>query len=109
MRDLIADLAQRLMRAVVAAGITADDTETAVRVMREEVKAFLTGDGGKYADERALVGQPGGDRLAFASLVAECVRRIAAERPAPAPAWVEVDRETVVDHTTRLSRSIRVF
>jgi hypothetical protein len=29
--------------------------------------------------------------------------------PAPAVPYVEVDRETVVDHTTRLSFSVRVF
>lgn len=72
--------ANQLMRAVVATGaVRSQDADLACAVMREELKAFLFGD--KYADERALTltGQSG---LAFASLVAECTKRIVAERAA---------------------------
>lgn len=80
MSDPITAIADRLMRAVVATKCirSADqDGEIAVTVMREELKAFIAGE--KYADERALT-MTGGHHLAFASLAAECVRRIVAER-----------------------------
>jgi hypothetical protein len=47
--------------------------------MREELKAFLFGE--KYADERALT-LTGGSGLAMASLAAECIKRILAEKTA---------------------------
>jgi hypothetical protein len=79
MADPIAALADKLMRAVVNSGAirSADqDADLAVRVMREELKAFIAGE--KYADERALVST--NSALAFGSLTAECIRRIAVER-----------------------------
>lgn len=78
--DPIARLANTLMRSVIATNAirSADqDGEVAVRIMREELKAFLTAE--KYADERAIVAT-GGEHLALASLTAECIRRIVAER-----------------------------
>jgi hypothetical protein len=78
MSDPIAAVADRLMRAVAATGvIKPDDADIACRVMREELKEFIAGD--KYADERALLSSPGGEQLAFASLVATCVSRILVE------------------------------
>lgn len=83
MSDSITQTANSLMRAVANTGCirSADqDAEVAVRVMREELKSFLTLDDAKYADERALVQGAGPTGLAFASLVAECAKRILAER-----------------------------
>jgi hypothetical protein len=75
-------LAEQLMRAVVAADCirhgNESDINLAMTVMRGELKAFLTD--ARYADERALAQSPAGHRLAFASLVAACVARIATER-----------------------------
>jgi hypothetical protein len=74
--------ADQLMRAVVRSGCTRPGNEADIRlavlVMREELKAFIGGDA-KYEDERqvCLTGQSG---LALASLAAECIRRILAER-----------------------------
>jgi hypothetical protein len=81
--DALTQTCTNLMRAVVRSGAVRDcDANLATRVMREELKAFLTANtdpSGKYADERELVmtGQSG---LAMASLTAECIRRILAER-----------------------------
>lgn len=79
--DPITALADTLMRAVVASGAIRRgddrDIETAVLVMREEVKEFLAGD--RYADERSLA-QTGQHVLAMASLTATCVTRILAAR-----------------------------
>lgn len=76
MSDPIARLCNSLMRAVVNTGaVNESNSELACRVMREELKAFITDD--KYADERALV-ETGGHNLAMASLVASCVARITA-------------------------------
>lgn len=80
MADPITLLANTLMRAVVRAGCirSADkDGDIAVRVMREELKAFVAGPA--YADERELA-KTGGHQLAMASLVTACVSRILAER-----------------------------
>lgn len=79
MSDPISALCNSVMRAVVRTGCIVsdgsprDNVAAAVAVMREELKAFLIAD--RYADERALA-QTGGEHLAMASLVAECVRRI---------------------------------
>ena len=75
-------VAGQLMRAVVRSGvIRQQDAAVAAHIMREELKALLFGE--KYADERALIVTNGhADGLVFASLVAECVRRILAERDA---------------------------
>lgn len=79
-------ISAKLMTVVVRTGcIRADhdgDCKVAVKVMREEMKLFIVADhdqDGKYVNERslALTGQHG---LAMASLTAECVRRILAER-----------------------------
>ena len=78
--DPIARLANTLMRAVVNSGAirSADqDAGIAIKIMREELKAFIADE--KYADERAIIAT-GAEHLAFASLTAECVRRIVAER-----------------------------
>lgn len=80
MADPIANLADTLMRSVVNSGCirSADqDAAIAVKIMREELKAFIAGD--KYADERAII-QTGGHHIAFASLTTECIKRILAER-----------------------------
>jgi hypothetical protein len=78
----VAALSNQLMRAVVASGCirrgVESDLSLGVEVMRAELKAFLTEE--RYADERALALSPGGHQLAFASLVAACVARIAGER-----------------------------
>lgn len=84
----ISTLANSLMTAVVRsgcirAGNEADVTLASV-VMRQEMKLFIVADHdatGKYADERALV-STGNSGLAMASLVAECIKRIATERAA---------------------------
>ena len=89
---------ESLMRAVVRSGCIRDtdhqhdaDVLLATRVMREELRRFISAGHdldmaqaagspvGKYVDERALAltGQSG---IAMASLVAECIRRILAER-----------------------------
>jgi hypothetical protein len=77
----IKNLAEGLMKAVVRMGVVRkgfdNDYTVAVRVMREELKAFLFDT--KYTDERELV-KTGGHNLAMASVVAECGRRILAER-----------------------------
>lgn len=79
MHDPIKSLADRLMRAVVGAGVVRpQDIDVALRVMREELKLFLVGE--KYADERELAHSPAGSSLAFASLSAECARRVVTER-----------------------------
>lgn len=76
--DPIACLANTLMRSVVNSGaVSTANADVAVRIMREELKAFIADD--KYADERALV-QTGGEHLAMASLTTECVSRILADR-----------------------------
>jgi hypothetical protein len=86
MTDAVTQTCQSLMRAVVRSGcirsgrFADDDVSLATRVMREELKAYLFGEPThKYADERALTltGQSG---LAMASLTAECIRRVLAER-----------------------------
>lgn len=81
----VATLGRSLMQAVVNSGCirSADqDAALAVRVMREELKAFLNLEGGeRYADERALI-ETGGQALAWASLVARTVARITEEREA---------------------------
>lgn len=70
--------ADQLMRAVVNSGaVRHQDADLACRIMREELKAFLFEP--KYADERALT-LTGGTGLAMASISAECIRRILAER-----------------------------
>lgn len=79
--DPISALANSLMRAVVNSGCIRSgeqDATLAIEVMREELKLFLTAD--KYADERSLVLGGGSSYIAYASLTAECVRRIIAER-----------------------------
>jgi hypothetical protein len=53
------------------------DIAVAVRVLREEVKAFLFDP--KYEDERQLA-LTSGSGLAMASLTATCIQRIVAER-----------------------------
>lgn len=74
-----AALSERLMQAVARSGLVSpDDAQLACTVMREELKAFVCG-GPKYADERYLV-LTGADKLAWASLVAEVLRRITAEK-----------------------------
>jgi len=84
MTDPVAGVANALMRAVARTKFIRHgtdhydaDVDVACRVIREELKAFLLSP--QYADERAIV-MTGGHSLAFASLAAECVRRIAAER-----------------------------
>lgn len=75
--------ADQLMRAVVNSGAIRRGNEADIslgsRIMREELKAFLFEP--KYADERALT-LGAGSSLAMASLTAECIRRIVAERAA---------------------------
>lgn len=84
--DLVgAQLANVLMRAVVASGAirggNEEDLVLSVRIMREELKAFVDPQSGRYADERAVAKMPGpGAQLAFSALVAECVVRILRER-----------------------------
>ena len=81
-------VANQLMRAVVRSGCirhgNESDISLASSVMREELKALLFADmpgGDKYTDERALIMSTGhANGLAFASIAAECVRRILAER-----------------------------
>lgn len=78
----IKQTADRLMRAVVESGVIRSfeqDGDLAVRIMREELKALLFAD--KYADERAIA-LTGGSGLAWASLLATCLHRIANERSA---------------------------
>lgn len=84
----ITALGTQLMTAVVRSGCIRHgnqaDIELASKVMREELKSFVIADmdtDGKYADERALA-LTGGHGLAMASVVAECIRRILAERNA---------------------------
>jgi hypothetical protein len=83
MFDAVDSTANALMTAVARTGAVRQgnegDLDVAVKVMREELKAFLTEP--KYADERSLT-LTGGQGLAMASLVAECTRRILAERAA---------------------------
>ena len=86
MSDPIKNLATALMRAVVASGAIRnepgnDNIDDAVQIIREELKEFLVGP--KYANERSIV-ETGGHQLAFASLAAECVRRLAIESRAAA-------------------------
>jgi hypothetical protein len=73
--------ANALMVAVARTGCVRQgneaDLDVAVKVMREELKAFLTDD--KYASERAVT-LTGGQSLAMASLVVNCTSRILAER-----------------------------
>ena len=79
----VASLCDTVMRAVVKAGAVRSfdqDGDLAIKIMREELKSFLFD--AKYADERALVVERGNQQLAVASLVAECVQRIIAERRA---------------------------
>lgn len=75
---------QRLADHLITAAYRADairsveqDGDIAIKIIREEMKAFLLGE--RYANERdlALVGF---DRLATASLTATCIARIVAER-----------------------------
>ena len=77
----VKNLAEGLMKAVARMGVIRrgfdNDYTVAARVMREELKAFLFD--AKYTDERELV-KTGGHNLAMASVVAECGRRILAER-----------------------------
>lgn len=79
----ISDLATSLMTAVVRSGCmrTGQDADYGLgaKIMREELKAFICADSDKYVDERALA-LTGGHGLAMASLTAECIRRILAER-----------------------------
>lgn len=81
--DPITALCNTVMQAVVRSGAIRRgvdaDIEVGIRVMREEVKAFIAGPA--YADERALA-LTGGHQLAMSSLLASCVARILAERPA---------------------------
>jgi hypothetical protein len=78
MEQTVSLLCQHVMRAVASTGaVRSEDAELACRIMREELKSFLFA--GKYADERA-VAMTGNSNLAVASLKAECVRRILAER-----------------------------
>ena len=86
MSDTIANLATALMRAVVASGAVRnepgnDNTDAALRIMHEELKEFIAGS--KYENERSII-ETGGHQLAFASLIAECVRRLAVESKAAA-------------------------
>jgi len=77
----VTDIANMLMKSVVDSdSIRGDqDIPTAVQVMREELKAFLTDDP-RYTDERALA-RDGRYGVAFSSLYATCVNRIIRERP----------------------------
>lgn len=73
----VTQLADALMRAVVASGaVTESKVEVACAIMREELKAFVFGP--TYADERELA-VTGRHHIAFAALVAACVNRIAKE------------------------------
>ena len=80
---------QALMTAVIRSGCIREgehhdaDIILAVKVLREELKCFLglEGEAAKYEDERALA-MTAGSGLAMASLTAECIRRIVAERNA---------------------------
>lgn len=79
MNDPITILGRRLMVAVANSGAVENNgpaMDRAVAIMREELKAFVLGEA--YADERELV-KTGGSQLAWASLVAECIRRISAK------------------------------
>jgi hypothetical protein len=76
MDSTVTALAGALMRAVVRSGVvTSAKVDVAIRVMRAELKAFLTE--ARYADERALA-LTGGHQLAMKSLVAACIAEIAA-------------------------------
>jgi hypothetical protein len=79
--DPIDEIAKALMRAVARSGIMRgyNDYELAARIMRDELKEFLTG--GRYADERALIRDtPGGHNLAWSSLVLGTIERIHSAR-----------------------------
>ena len=86
MDRVLQSIADPLMRAVVRSGCIRLGNEADItlgsKVMREELKLLLCKDHdteGKYADERALA-MTAGSGLAMASLTAECIRRIIAER-----------------------------
>jgi hypothetical protein len=88
MDSIINALGTQLMTAVVRSGCIRKgrefDIALASRVMREELKMLLVKDldgAGKYDDERA-VAMGTGSGLAMASVTAECIRRILAERDA---------------------------
>lgn len=75
--DSIGEIANALMRAVAHSGVMRDrdDYEVAARIMREELKKFLTSD--HYADERTLIRDiPDGYKLAWSSLVLNVIERI---------------------------------
>ncbi|MDC7784787.1 hypothetical protein PQJ75_00780 [Rhodoplanes sp. TEM] len=73
--DMIADIAHRLMRAVVATGVVTNaNIDTALVLMREEMRRFLTGP--EYSMERELL--PTRADLVWKTPVATCVAQIAA-------------------------------
>lgn len=77
-----AALSEQLTLAVAYSGLVGpEDTQLACAIMHEELKALLSC-GLKYANERYLI-MTGEDRQAWASLVAEVLRRIKAEKNGP--------------------------
>lgn len=86
MTHAVTQLADTLMRAVVASGaVREEDADIACKIMRAEMKAFLMPSedpANKYqpARELAQTGLPGAAGLAMASLTAECIKRILEER-----------------------------
>lgn len=76
------DVCQTVMRGVAASGVIRatrgedDNVALATRVMREEIKAFLTEP--RYHDQRqALVDSDSMSGIVLATLVLTCVERIA--------------------------------
>lgn len=79
--DSVNGIARALMLAIARSGVLRgpNDCELAARVMRDELKEFLTG--ARYAGERALIKDtPSGHNLAWSSLVIHTIERISRER-----------------------------
>jgi hypothetical protein len=81
MTDGISTLAQAVMRGVAASGCVVsdrgarDNTQRAVDIMRDELKAFING--ARYADARDCVLRGSlPDRTIVALIIANCVSRI---------------------------------
>ena len=89
MDRVISGIADPLMRAVVRSGCIRTGRESDLtlgcKVMREELKALIIADqdpAGKYKDERELARFGWNSHLVMASVTAECIKRILAERDA---------------------------
>ncbi len=75
--EAIAAIADAVMRGVVASGsVTVDNLDTAVRVIRQELQAFIAGDLHYEGVRWAVLDHSINSAYALGSVVAECVERL---------------------------------